>query len=491
MDKHVSVIGAGLGGLSTAIYLATRGYKVQIFEQNTTPGGKMNEFRHGDFRFDTGPSLLTMPFILNELFTAAGLNLADELNLVPIDPICRYFWDDGSAMDTHSDAAHMSGAITKLSVDDAKRYPAFLDYSRRIYDLTADIFLFSPIHEKHTMFRWKNLPTLFRIHQIDPFRTVHQGVQRFFSDKRLVQLFDRYATYNGSNPYMAPATLNIIPYVEYGLGGFYVAGGMYRLVEKLESIAASLGVTFQFNTRVEKIAHDRGKIQGIIANGDFVRTDVVVCNADVVNAFNTLIADFPKYRQQLNSMEPSLSGIVFLWNMKGTYPQLVHHNILFSGDYKQEFDALCKQQAIPDDPTVYIAITSKHDRDHAAPDSENWFVLVNAPYLNDTIDWQEAVISTRQAILNKMKRHGFDVAPAIQGELTITPEDFFVRYGSNRGSIYGLSSNNRTSAFRRPANRSRQISGLYFAGGSTHPGGGVPLAILSGKICADLIGSGQ
>ncbi|MDZ7344593.1 MAG: NAD(P)-binding protein, partial [candidate division KSB1 bacterium] len=233
MAKRVLVVGAGLGALSGAIRLARLGFEVLLFEKNRTVGGKLSEGRLGEYRFDTGPSLLTMPFVIDELFAFAGFDRRQWLEFVALEPICRYFYPDGARLDASMDMAQMKREISTLSPEDAGGYENFFLYAERIYQLTAPLFLFSPIHEPARVLRFKNLRTLFKLHHLDPLRTVHQGVSRFFCDPRLVQLFDRYATYNGSNPYRAPATLNIIPYVEYGLGSFYIRGGMYRLADAM------------------------------------------------------------------------------------------------------------------------------------------------------------------------------------------------------------------------------------------------------------------
>jgi phytoene desaturase len=487
MTKRILVIGAGLGSLSGALRLAKMGFDVTLFEKNETIGGKLNEKKLGAYRFDTGPSLLTMPFVIDELFAFLGFRREDFLDFAAIEPICRYFYPDGVRLDASADVEKMKREMAKLSPRDAEVYENFLSYAERIYKLTADIFLFSPIHEFAEILKWRNLPTLLRLPQIDPLRTVHGGVSRFFKDKRLVQLFDRYATYNGSNPYRAPATLNVIPYVEYVLGSYYIRGGMYRLAEALLQIAGKLGVKIHASTAVEKILHDGNRVTGLMVNGEKLAADYVLCGQDVVVAHNQLIDGFKKCRARLNRLEPSCSGLVFLWGVHKKYSELAHHNIIFSRDYKKEFGQIFKEKKAPDDPTIYVAITSKSDPAHAPPDSENWFVLLNMPYLTKELNWQSETGRVRESILKKLHRIGIVLADHIEAEFVFNPEDFYQRYLSNRGSIYGISSNSRSTAFKRPANRSRQLNGLYFAGGSTHPGGGIPLVLLSGKIAAELI----
>ncbi len=489
--KRVAVIGGGLGALSGAIRLARLGFSVQLFEKNPNIGGKVNEVVLEGYRFDTGASLLTMPFVIDELFDFAGFKRSDYLEFPSIDPICRYFFSDGSVMDASANRAKMKAAIEQLSPDDAKAYERFLKYAEQIHTLTSEIFMFTPIHELTKLLKPRYLQTLFRLHHIDPFRTVHQSVSRFFSDWRLIQLFDRYATYNGSDPFQAPATLNIIPYIEYGLGGYYIKGGIYRLIDALKSVACKLGVRIHTLATVEKIYSDGKRISGVQVNGEKVASDYVLCGADAVVAHNTLIDGHQKQREKLNQLEPSLSGMVFLWGVRAKHSELAHHNIVFSSNYDAEFKQIFKHRQVPDEPTIYIAITSKADAEHAPVDSENWFVLLNMPYLSLGQVWERETVRMRSVVLDKLKRLGFDIAHQIEVEQVYTPKDFSQLYASNQGSIYGISSNSKTTAFKRIPNRSRTLHGLYFAGGSVHPGGGIPLVILSGKMAATLIAENE
>ena len=486
MHKRVIVIGGGLGGLTAAIRLARMGFSVSLFEKNSAPGGKMNRAVLGNYQFDTGPSLLTMPFVIDELIDFAGYKREDLLQFIEIDPLCRYFFNDGSQLDASAKPVDMKDAIANISPEDVHNFVRFMEYSRTIYDLTADIFLYKPIHELRKILNWDNIKKLSHLWKIDPFRTVHGSVNKFFQDQRLVQLFDRYATYNGSNPFDAPATLNIIPYVEYGLGGFYIKGGMYTLVESLEQIARDLGVDIQTGTEVDRIVIDRDEVKGIRVNGEYVPADYVVCNADTVRAHQSLLPE-SKQSKKYDALEPSLSGMVFLWAMNREFPEIAHHNILFSDDYREEFRQIFEELSVPDDPTVYIAVTSKTDPSHAPDGGENWFVLLNMPYTTDGQRWEKETHRMREAVMNRLQKFDVDVRDSISAENVITPLDFQSRYGANRGSIYGISSNSRSAAFNRPANRSRKYKGLYFASGSAHPGGGIPLVMLSGKMASELI----
>ncbi|MCS6808216.1 MAG: phytoene desaturase family protein [Bacteroidota bacterium] len=490
-QQRVIVIGGGLAGLSGAIRLARMGFDVQLFEKNACTGGKMNTLSlsgaHGTYHFGTGPSLLTMPSVIDELFAFAEVERSSVLEFIALEPICRYFYPDGTQLNAYANMHRMTEEISRsISPLEAHNYEQFLRYAQRIYTLTSEIFLHTPFQELRTILRWRYVPILLRLAQIDPLRSVHDAVSTYFRDSRLIQLFDRYPTYNGSSPFHAPATLNIIPWVEYGLGGFYIRGGMYKLAEEMTKLARRLGVCITTQAPVEKIIHNGQRVRGVQVLGERIESTYVLCNADVVEAHSTLIDGFSSYRKRLQALEPSLSGMVLYWGMNRSFPELAHHNILFSRNYQHEFHQIFHQKVAPDEPTVYISISSKTDAPHAPQGGENWFVLLNMPYLNGQ-NWDNEALRMKSAVLQRLRQAGLDVESAIDCEHVHTPQDMYTLYRSNKGSIYGISSNTVTAAFLRPANRSRQLEGLYFCGGSSHPGGGVPLVLLSGKMAAELI----
>ena len=488
MPKIVVVIGGGVGGLCGAIRLAKMGYDVHLFEKNTCLGGKMGQLHFDGYTFDTGPTLITMPFVVEDIFQFAEMNISDYLQLIPIDPICRYFIKGKDLFDASSNIETMQRNIKRVFNADVDNYNRFLKYAERIYKQTADVFIFSPIHEIRKALTWQHFLKLFTLYQIDPFRTVHQSVNKYFKDPCLTQLFDRYPTYNGSDPYRAPATLNVIPYVELGLGGYYIKGGLFQLIEALAKIAGLLNVHIHSGSKIKRILHDHCRVKGVQIGDEEIKADVVLCNSDVVVTHNELLKNFPKTTKKLNQLEPSLSGMTFFWGIKSQYSQLKQHNIIFSDDYEKEFKQIFYDFTPPDDPTIYISVSSKLDERHAPKGCENWFVLINMPYLNENQHWgKEIVNQIRFTVIEKLKRFGINIEGKISSERTMTPLDIANQYDSNRGSIYGISSNTINSAFKRPPNRSRQLKGLYFTGGSTHPGGGVPMCMLSGKIAAELI----
>jgi phytoene desaturase len=487
-EKKVAVIGAGLGGLSAAIRLAHAGYAVDLYDQQPLVGGKAGTKHIGDFRFDTGPSLLTMPLVFEQLFEEVGQRLADHLEFVPLAPICHYFFPDGTRLFSYSEQERFAEEIEAKTLDSGRALELYLEYGRRIYENTADLFLWHSLHELSSYLKVFSLRSLMNLGKIDPLRSMDAANRSFFHDPRMVQLFDRYATYNGSSPYKVPATLNIIPYVEYGLGGFAVAGGIYAIPAALGELARTLGVKLVLDTRVERILHQKRRIRGIRVGGENLDYDIVVSNADVLRTYEDLLED-PQARpaRRYKALEPSSSGLVFFWGVKESFPQLGVNNIFFSNDYPREFRELFVERVCPVDPTVYVNITSKVTPEDAPAQGENWFVLINAP-CDAGQDWAEEVAASRERILSRLQRAlGRPVAGAIAVEEVMGPRDIQSNTGSRLGSLYGISSNTSMAAFLRHPNRSRRYRGLYFCGGSVHPGGGMPLAVLSGKIASDLI----
>lgn len=490
--KRVAVIGAGLGGLSAAIRLAANGYKVDLFEQNHKAGGKANEINEKGFRFDTGPSLLTMPFVIKELFENSGEKIEHHLELILLKNLCKYFYPDGTILNAYADTDKFAEEVSLNTLDSAQSVKQYLKYAEKIYDLTAGLFLFSDFSDRQNFYKPEALKTLFQINKIDPFRSMHKANKSFFKDSKTIQLFDRYATYNGSNPYKAPATLNIIQHVEYNLGGFILKGGVYSLVRALFQVAKKKGVNFFFNSKVSQILHDNSVVKGLFVNknGIYEKKDyeVVITNADVNYTYKNLLNDTnSRPAKRYSKLEPSSSALVFYWGVKGKHNDLEIHNILFSENYRNEFKELFEKNICPEDPTVYIYISSKFNIDDAPVDHENWYVMINAPYVRNQ-NWELESEKSRKNIIKKINDMlGIDIENKIVFEKVLTPEMIEETTSSLKGSLYGISSNGKSAAFVRQKVRSKEYKGLYFCGGSVHPGGGIPLVILSGKLAAEAI----
>ncbi|TVQ12767.1 MAG: phytoene desaturase [Balneolaceae bacterium] len=485
--KKILVIGAGIGGLSAAALLAAKGHSVTVIERNARAGGKMNEFRRDGFRFDTGPSLMTMPFVLEDLFGTCGKKLSDYVNLIPLDQICRYHYADGTIFNCYADREKTLQEIRRIAPEDSDAYIDFLGYCEKIYERTTGSFLENPLYS-FSDFRNLNFADLLKI---DALTTVSKRVDRVFRSDYMRMFFKRFTTYNGSSPFLAPATLNVIPHVELTLGGYYLNGGLYSLAEALERLGSELGVEFRYNESVRQITGKDRTVQGVITGtGEEITCDAVFSNSDAAETYSHLLtgnmAD-RRMRRKVEKAEPSCSGFVLLLGSDRKFDSLGHHTIFYSGDYKKEFDDLFVHMRPSEDPTIYVANTSHTEPGHAPAGMSNLFVLVNAPYLTADSDWESQKDGYALLIIKQLEQRGLTgLGDSLRVQSIITPADFYENYRSNRGSIYGTSSNDRLSAFRRPANKARSIRGLYLTGGSTHPGGGIPLTVLSARHAVTL-----
>lgn len=500
--KSAAVIGAGIGGIAASIRLAVKGYAVEVYEANAYPGGKLSAFeqvtpdRGGVYRFDAGPSLFTMPHLVDDLFRLAGRDPARYFEYVRLDETARYFWDDGTRLTAWADLERFGREVDTVLGEPAEHLRRHLADSALKYDVTEKLFLHRSLHQLATWVNRDALRGYFHLPGLGIFSTMNGANERRFRHPKLVQLFNRYATYNGSDPYQTPATLNIIPHLEYNIGAFFPKEGMVSITNSLVRLAEELGVRFHYNTRVTEILTagkwpGRRTVTGVSVTPSNSRNrgvpyDLVVSNMDVVSAFRKLL---PHARQpeRILRQPKSSSGLIFYWGIRREFPELALHNIFFSTDYRAEFDSLFGQQQLADDPTIYLNITSKHKPDDAPPGCENWFILLNAPN-NTGQDWDAIIAHARQNVIRKLSHTlGVDIEPLIETEAVLDPRSIESRTSSSQGALYGNSSNNRFAAFLRHPNFSQQFSNLYFVGGSVHPGGGIPLCLLSAKIATELI----
>lgn len=470
------VIGAGLGGVAAAIRLARAGSEVTVIDRQEKPGGKMGELEWEGFRWDTGPSLLTMPHVLEDLWAQAGRKLKHDLELIPLETTCRYRWQDGTVI--NEDAEFWQ----------RPEVAAFLRHAKGIHDLSVPTFLSKPPGAWFRALGFSGLRHLAHLPKLMDPRPLARLIEKSFpGDPHVAQIFARFATYNGSSPYRTPSAFAIIPYAQAAFGGWYVRGGMRRVAAAMIRLAESLGVRFEAET--EAVRFERNAAQWTVFVRDVGggpisprRCDGVVCNQDALAATRRFLDPSFKPRHQL-----STSGFVIHAAVGKTYPELAHHNILFSQDYPDEFADLFDQRIPTDNPTIYIAASCKTEAGRAPEGCENWFVLVNAPAAVDGFNWDLHAPRYADRILGKLPAFGLeDPRPHLRWMKTFTPEQFAERDLSWGGALYGYASHGPRSAFIRPPMLSRE-RGLVFTGGSTHPGGGVPLVVLSGQMAASLV----
>jgi phytoene desaturase len=479
--KQAIIIGSGIGGLAAAIRLARQGIRVDVYESAEKAGGKVSQLKSEGFRFDAGPSLLTLPELVYEL-------LDDDLRfpIRQLDVITNYFYPDGTQVLAYNDVQKLASEIEeKLNVP-ALKVTNYLRKAANVYALTADLFIFGSFHRIKNLMNRKSLKTLLNFGQLQAFSSLHEFNRRELGETRLVQLFDRYATYNGSNPYQTPATLSVISHLEHNLGAFIPEGGMFQITESLYRQALRLGVKFHFCQPVVKVETANRQVSGVWTQTEFVAADMVVSDIDIHRFYSSLLPD-KKRLAKITKEERSSSALIFYWGIKGISPELDIHNIFFSSDYQDEFRHLFGQKDLCDDPTIYVYISSKYNQTDAPEGCENWFVMINAP-ADTGQNWDELIAQSRQRILEKLEQTlGKKLSDCIVSEQILSPPGIFKQTGSVNGSLYGNSSNSRYASFNRHANFRSDIRGLYFVGGSVHPGGGIPLCLSSASIVAQLV----
>ncbi len=483
----IAVIGAGIAGLAASVRMASAGHEVDVFEANSYPGGKLSQFVQDGYRFDAGPSLFTMPQYVEELFEVAGEDIAPHFRYQRLPVLCNYFWEDGTRLSASGDKQDLAHAVEQTLGVPAQKVLHALDDSERKYRLSGRIFLEKSLHKASTWLQPQALKAMLQIPRFDLFTTMNAVNERHFQNPKLVQLFNRYATYNGSNPYKTPGLLTIIPHFEYGIGAFYPEGGMHSITQAIWKLGMRKGARYHFNTPVEEIQVENGRATGIRTGSEWLSYDCVISNMDAFYTYRKLLPREPAPERTLRQ-EKSTSALIFYWGIRREFPELDLHNIFFSNDYRHEFNCLSAGK-VSDDPTVYINITSKYTPSDAPPGCETWFTMVNVPY-NSGQDWDAIVDSTRRNVLGKLSRIlGVAIEPLIACEGLLDPRTIESKTSSHLGALYGTSSNNQLSAFLRHPNFSSRIKGLYFCGGSVHPGGGIPLALLSAKIAGEMIGN--
>jgi phytoene desaturase len=499
---RVVVIGAGMGGLAVAARLGALGHRVTVCEQADVIGGKLGRFERDGFRFDTGPSLLTLPAVYRDLFLKTGGPLEDVLELAPVDPVCHYRFADGLELDIPNAAPHLVARAWDEALGNGAGadWTEFMRHAARVWDVTRGPFLESPLAGARTLVGLSR--SLSDVRTVAPWLSLRGVGRRYLKHPQQRMFLDRYATYTGSDPRAAPAALASVPYVEQAFGAWYVPGGLYRLGEAVADRARQVGVTIRTGATVERVLLAGGRVDGVrLAGGERLAADLVVADADAQHLYRDLLpgTEGATGRKLLRRATPSLSGFVLLLALSGRTPGLRHHTVLFPADYDAEFDHVFgtgRQAGRPapvPDPAIYI---SAPDDPALRPDDahESWFVLVNAPRQDygDTargVDWEAAGVAEKYAdrILELIAARGLEVRDRLLWRQVRTPADIERDTRSVGGSIYGSSSNGARAAFLRPANRSA-VTGLFLVGGSAHPGGGLPLVGMSAAIVANLIG---
>ncbi|MFD2216314.1 phytoene desaturase family protein [Metabacillus endolithicus] len=485
--KKVVIIGGGLGGLAAAISLAAKGYNVQIVEKNNHIGGKLMPYKLGSHQFDFGPNTITMPQIFKRVFELAGEKSENYLTFQKLPIHTRNVLSNGQILDFTNDHTHMKKQLAQVDEYGDKHFHSFVDEITRLYTLSEKHFFYK------TFQSWTDYvsPTLASaLLRVRPFESLHHFFSRYFRKREVIETFARYATYIGSSPYKSPATFSMIAYLELVQGVYFIKGGNVRLAESYEQLAKKLGVEITLNTTVTKLNVDHKKVTSILlANGETISADEVIMNADLLKAYPELVEK--QYRPHFsdvkrNRYEPSISAFVILAGLSIRNPQLLHHNVFFSKQYKEEFQEMFQEQKYSKNPTVYISNSSITDPEQS-PEGDNLFILVNAPALGRNGEAEMNPHEYKEHIYSLLESKGLSIRKHLVQERVITPQDISTKFGAYRGTLYGLSSHKRKDAFLRPSNFSKDIRNLSFVGGSTHPGGGSPMVVISGLNVAEVL----
>ncbi|MEJ2585065.1 MAG: phytoene desaturase family protein [Robiginitalea sp.] len=400
---HACVVGSGIAGLASAIRLRNKGYAVKVFEANPYPGGKMHAETYAGYRFDLGPSLFTMPHLVEELFELCGEDPKQHFPFRRKDTLCHYFWEDGTRFFAPGNPEVFIGEASRTFQEPADRLRAYLKKNRRKYELTAPLFLERSLHRPRTYFSLKTVKALLSVGGLGIFNSLNGVNEAAFDNPKLVQLFNRYATYNGSNPYKTPGIMSMIPHLEMDLGTYYPEGGMHQIPMSLYKLARAQGVEFYFESPVKRILTENGSAVGVALADRTIPADIVVSNMDIFPTYRNLLPGH-KAPEKTLSQERSSSALIFYWGVRKSFPELDLHNIFFSGDYPGEFREIFEEKRLPEDPTVYINITAKESPADAPSGCENWFVMVNAPG-DYGQDWEGMVRQARERILDKLSKH--------------------------------------------------------------------------------------
>ncbi|MDG5816902.1 phytoene desaturase family protein [Chitinispirillales bacterium ANBcel5] len=489
------VIGAGLGGLSTALSLAAKGWKVEIYEKNSFAGGKLSMRQSNGFHFDLGPSLLTMPHVFKRLFSECSRNIADYLEFIPVTPHWRLFFEDKNSFDLTSDMAELSRQLSRFSPTLPSQFFSFLSHAEKQRELIESSYFYSGAEKLGDILAQKK-PT--DIISIDFVRSMKQRIERYISEPHLLNTLAYFCKYVGSSALNSPGFLTMIASIQFTYGVYHVKGGMYKIVEALKKVAQELGVTIHYNAPVTGLWLDRSKSvsKGVILNdGEKKGSDIVLTNMDTLSFYTMLKSNQglkigPVIKKMEKRFEPSCSGIVLHLGTSKRYPQLAHHNIFHSNDPDKQYRLIFDKHLLPDDPTLYVVAPLRSDPSLAANENDIIKVLPQIPYINDKNTYtKDDMVTLRTTVLEKLERMGLDkLRDHITEEIVLSPWDIEERYGSYRGSIYGVVCDRWKNLAFKPSRKSHIIDGLYFTGGSVNPGSGMPMVILGAMETAKLAG---
>ena len=481
--KQVIVIGSGLGGISAAISLAQEGYQVTIHEKNPKIGGKLNVLKAQGYTFDLGPSILTLPHIFERLFTRSGREMKDYIPIRPVRPHWRNFFEDGKVVDLHPDPERMAEEARKVG-EDPENVRRFLKYSADLYDLVNAGYFEQGLDNSADFRRFYGLGNFMKF---DLLRSMHGGVARHLKTRHMRDIFDYFIKYVGSSAYHSPAFMNCMATIQFRYDLWYVDGGLYHIALGLQRLMDEVGVKVCLNSEVAEVRKQNGTVTGIVTgDGSFHPADIIVSNMEVIPAYEKLLREDDDMMRSLRRYEPSCSGLVLELGLDRKYPQLAHHNFLFSSHQREHFRTVFRKRQLPPDPTIYLVAASRTDPTVAPEGCDCLKILPHIPFIDDEHPLtREDYMAYKERIMDKLERMGLtDLRKHVVFEHCWTPIDIREQYYSNKGSIYGVVSDRfKNLAFKAPK-QSTKYPNLFFVGGSVNPGGGMPMVVLCGQNVA-------
>jgi phytoene desaturase len=481
------VIGAGIGGIATAAHLARHGIKVAVFEKNQRPGGRCDYFIREGHRFDTGPTLLIMPLVYEAEFAALGASLRERLDLQRVDPTYHLVFDDGSQLGLTSDLKGMQEQLEAIEPGSFQGFLRYLEEGHRHYQLGMQKLVQRDFRTAAEFFTFSNLSLLYRLKPLIPH---YRNMATYFKEPRLKAAFTFQDVYMGLSPFEAPSTFSMMPYTELAHGVWYPRGGMYSVVEALMKIASDEGVAFEFEAAVDRIEIDETCARAVVlADGRRLEADVIVANADLPYVYQCLLPDHADAKR-LAHRHFSCSVISFFWGVDKIYPMPGPHTLFLADNYRENFESIIQRLALPDNPSLYIHAPARLDSSAAPPDEDTLIAIVPVGHLDETgeQDWLRIRDEARQAVFNRLASLGItDLEMHIKFEVNYTPQSWRKRYNLMKGSTHGLSHTLTQLGYFRPHNRHPRYHNLYFVGASTHPGTGVPTALICARLVANRI----
>lgn len=485
--KSVIVIGAGVGGLTAAIHLARQGLQVTVVEKNSQAGGRCGRFSTQGHHFDTGPTLLVMPRLYEAEFSALGTSLQEQVVLQRVDPTYHLVFDDGSQLALTSDLKSLQAQVEAFQPGSFQGLLRYLKEGERHYQIGMDRLVNRDFRKASDFFCLQNLPLVYTL---KPLLHHYSHMSAYFNDPRLKSAFTFQDVYMGLSPFKAPATFSLMPYTELAHGVWYPHGGMYTLVEALFELACRAGVEFIFRTSVEQIEVQSGRVRGIrLAGGSRLQTDIVLANADLPYVYQELLPP-DGMGQALNRKQFSCSVISFFWGVDKVYESLSPHTLFLAEDYRQNFESIDRDLGLPENPSLYVHAPARLDPAMAPAGEDTLTAIVPVGHLseNGKQDWDSWCDQAREHVFRRLRSIGIsDLSAHIKFEVTYSPLAWRKRYNLVKGSTHGLSHNLTQLAYFRPSNRHPRYPNLYFAGASTHPGTGMPTAMVSGRLAAERI----